>query len=280
MKKSVLSQISLLSKGQRRFLIGLALIILVPFILMTGLQFHNAMALARISTDLESREDAWKTRAFELSSNVDIESLKDPANQFAYTLLKKHGELVPERRIVVTVEVPLYDPERVKKGTENEEEAVAKAASRIQTLAQDECRLALRALAFSCMVMNSTGRQTSVESYGYQFQLAFQERNSFGKRDPKIRYSVSVTRAQPSASLFRQRVFFEKSARLRERIYEDIADTCASVRKQAGNCSITGLSIASRLDRGTPMARLSASASYASLVESSSPALATMNAQQ
>ncbi len=44
------------------------------------------------------------------------------------------------------------------------------------------------------------------------------------------------------------------------------ADACKEIRKRQGNCSITALSVASKLDPGTPMARLAASAAYASLV--------------
>jgi hypothetical protein len=64
----------------------------------------------------------------------------------------------------------------------------------------------------------------------------------------------------------RKRFYFAEADRQRQKIYAAAAGACREIRKREGNCSITALSVASRLDPGTPMARLAASAAYASLV--------------
>lgn len=141
-------------------------------------------------------------------------------------------------------------------------------------MGEKECALLIGTLASQCTVMSTTGRPVGTQAYEYQMQLAFAEKNAFGKTDAAKSYEFIVSRSSPGKAATRQRIYYEKSARERQRIYEDVADTCAAIRKKSGNCSVTALSIASKLDRGTPMARLSASAAYASLVTASELAAA------
>jgi hypothetical protein len=123
--------------------------------------------------------------------------------------------------------------------------------------------------------MAATGRALGQKAYEYQLQLAFTEKNALGDPDPVKSYEFIVSRSSPGRAATGQRVFFEKSAKQRRRIYEDVADTCTAIRKKSGNCSVTGLSLSSRLDRGTPMVRIAASAAYASLVTASELAATT-----
>ena len=97
-------------------------------------------------------------------------------------------------------------------------------------------------------------------------ELTIVRANPLGTVDPRASYEFLVTKSSPGRTATMSRVYFEKAAARRKRIYQDVADTCAAIRKKSGNCSVTTLSVASRLDRGTPMARLSAAAAYASLV--------------
>lgn len=117
--------------------------------------------------------------------------------------------------------------------------------------------------------MSATGRPIGDNAYEYQVQLAFSEKNPLGAVDPRASYEFLVTRSSPGGAATMSRVYFERAAALRKRIYQDVADTCAAIRRKSGNCSVTTLSVASKLDRGTPMVRLSASAAYASLVPAS-----------
>ena len=117
--------------------------------------------------------------------------------------------------------------------------------------------------------MSATGRAVGDNAYEYQLQLAYSEKSPLGAVDPKTFYDFLVTRSSPGKTATQTRVYFAKSAALRKRIYQDVADTCAAIRKKSGNCSVTTLSVASKLDRGTPMVRLSASAAYANLSPSS-----------
>ena len=264
-----------LSKGQQRFLIALCVLVVIPFTTLVGLQIYNATNLAILGSDIAARESAWKAESFALNNKVDPESLKSAASQHAYRLLSSHGELVPERRVVVTVQVPLDDMKKKKGKTVSTDELLNQAAEKIQTMGEDECALMIGTLASQCTVMAATGRPLGDIGYEYQLQLAFAEIHPFGKSDPATRYEFIMSRSSPGKAATNERIYFEKSASQRRRIYEDVADTCQVIREKSGNCSVTALSIASRLDRGTPMARLSASAAYASLVKASELAAAT-----
>jgi hypothetical protein len=264
-----------LSKGQQRFLIALAVLVLLPFTTLTGLQIYNAVNLAMLGSDIAVRQNAWKAEAFELNAKVDPETLKSISNQHAYRLLANHGELVPERRVVVTVQVPLSDM-KIKKGQpKGADELLNQAAEKIQVMGENECALLIGTLASQCTVMAATGRPLGEVAYEYQLQLAFAEMRSLGKADASTQYEFILTRSSPGKAATNQRIYFEKSARQRQRIYQDVAETCEAIRRKSGNCSVTALSIASRLDRGTPMARLSASAAYASLVKASEQVAST-----
>jgi hypothetical protein len=272
--KRLFAYFSSLSKGQQRFLIALGVLVVIPFTTLIGLQIYNAANLAILGSDIAVRETAWKAQSFALNTKVDPESLKSVASQHAYRLLASHGEMVPERRVVVTVQVPLDDMRR-KKSQPNTGDLLNRAAEKIQAMGEDECMLMIGALASQCTVMAATGRPLGDTAYEYQLQLAFTEIRPFGKSDPAIRYEFIMSRSSPGRAATSDRIYFEKSASQRRRIYEDVADTCEAIRQKSGNCSVTALSIASRLDRGTPMVRLSASAAYASLVKASELATST-----
>jgi hypothetical protein len=273
--KSLFAYFASLSKGQQRFLTALGVLVIIPFITLMGLQIYNAANLAVLGNDIAVRENAWKAQSFALNTRVDPESLKSVASQHAYRLLASHGEMVPERRVVVTVQVPLDDMRKKRSQAADTGDLLNQAAEKIQTMGEDECTLMMGALASQCTVMAATGRPLGDTAYEYQLQLAFTEIHPFGKSDPATRYEFVMSRSSPGRAATSERIYFEKSASQRRRIYEDVADTCAAIRRKTGNCSVTALSIASRLDRGTPMARLSASAAYASLVKAPELAAST-----
>lgn len=268
--KKIFAYFASLSRGQQWFLIALGILVVLPFTALVGLQVYNAANLAILSNDIAVRENAWKAEALALNAKVDPESLKSVASQHAYRLVSSHDELVPERRVVVTIQVPLGDMKKKKNGEAvREDELLNEAAEKIQAMGEEECTLLIGTLASQCTVMAATGRALGSVGYEYQLQLAFAENHAFGKTDPATKYEFIVTRSSPGKAATNQRIYFEKSASQRRRIYDDVAETCQAIRRKAGNCSVTALSIASRLDRGTPMARLSASAAYASLVKAS-----------
>jgi hypothetical protein len=267
--KSLFKYFASLSKGQQMFLIALAVLVVIPFTTLVGLQIYNAANLAILGNDIAARESAWKADSFALNNKVDPESLKSVASQHAYRLLSSHSELVPERRVVVTVQMPLDAMKQKKNRKFSIDELLNQAAGKIQSMGEDECALMIGTLASQCTVMAATGRPLGDTGYEYQLQLAFAEIHPFGKSDPAQRYEFIMTRSSPGKAATNERIYFAKSASQRRRIYEDVADTCQAIREKSGNCSVTALSIASRLDRGTPMARLSASAAYASLVKAS-----------
>ena len=185
--RKLMSIWGVLPRGQQLFLVLLATFIVIPFVVLLFLQVYNAYQLTRLGNDISVKQDEWKYRAASLNANVVPESLKSPANQFAYQLLEAHGDMVAERRLVVTIQQPLGERKLKSGKILTEEELLGAATDRIQ----------------------------------------------------------------------------------------DVADTCAAIRKKAGNCSVTSLSVASKLDRGTPMVRLAASAAYANLVPASDITAAT-----
>lgn len=258
-----------LPRGQQLFLVLLATFIVIPFVMLLFLQVYNAYRLAQLGSDISVKQDEWKIRAASLNANIVPESLKSPGNQFAYQLLEAHDDLVAERRLVVTIQQPLGERKQKSGKILTEEDLLNAATDRIQEIGESECTALRETLAAECAVMSATGRQIGDNAYEYQLQLAFSEKNPLGAIDPKASYEFLVTRSSPGKTATLSRVYFEKSAALRKRVYKDVADTCATIRKKSGNCSVTTLSIASKLDRGTPMVRLSASAAYASLVTSS-----------
>jgi hypothetical protein len=269
MMRELIQIFLMIPRGQRIFLGVLALLIAVPFSLLIGLQVYNAANLAVLGGDISVRENAWKAEAHELNAQIDPESLKSPANQFAYRLLANHSELVPERRIIVTVQVPLGDMKISKAQEIPFDDLVNKASGEVQERGEKECGLILGTLASKCTVMSAIGRPVGTKAYEYQMQLAFAEIKPFGKVERKKTYEFIVTRSSPGRAATQARIYFDKSDRMRERIYSDVADTCAAIREKSGNCSVTEVSIASKIDRGTPMVRLSASAAYASLATAS-----------
>lgn len=257
---------SVLPRGQQLFLVLLATFIVIPFVALLFLQVYNAYTLTQLGNDISVKQNEWRYRAARLNANVLPESLKSPANQFAYQLLEVHDNMVAERRLVVTIQQPLGETRKKSGKIVTEDELLNAANDRIQEIGETECLALMETLAGQCTVMSATGRAIGDNAYEYQLQLAFAEKNPLGMVDPKASYEFLVTKSSPGKTATMSRVFFEKSAALRKRIYKDVAATCAATRAKSGNCSITGLSIASKLDRGTPMVRLSASAAYASLV--------------
>lgn len=260
---------AVLPKGQQLFLVALATFIVIPFVVLLFLQIYNAYNLTQLGNDIAVKENEWKIQAAKLNANVDPESLKSPSNQFAYRLLEAHDHMVAERRIVVTIQQPLGEL-KLKSGKILTEDALVNAASeRTHEIGERECAAMMATLAGQCTVMSATGRALGSTAYEYQVQLAFTEKEKLGLVDPAMSYEFLVTKSSPGKAATSSRVYFEKAAGLRQRIYEDVADTCAAIRKKSGNCSVTSLSVASKLDRGTPMVRVSASAAYASLVQAS-----------
>ncbi|MDO6963729.1 hypothetical protein [Rhizobium alvei] len=264
--KSWFSHFQALSKGQRAFLIALGVLVLLPFTVLTLLQTYSAANLAILSTKAVASERTWKDEAETLASDVDPASLATASQRYAYRLMMGHAAIMPERLAVISIEVPLGDM-RAKKKALSPEALIDLAASRTQSLAEEECQRLLETLAADCAIMSAMGRPSGSQSYEYQFQLAFAEKAAFGATPPG-RQTFVITKASPGRAAIGQRLYFERTGLQRDRIYRDIAATCMRIRKDAGNCSIANLSIAGRLDRGTPMIRLSASATYGSLVAS------------
>ena len=267
--RKLMSIWTVLPKGQQLFLVALATFIVIPFVILLFLQIYNAYNLAQLGNHISVKQNEWKTRAARLNANVDPESLKSAASQFAYQLLEVHGNMVAERRVVVTIQQPLGEKKQKSGKMVTDDELLNAASEKIQEMGKRECAAMMATIAGQCTVMSATGRALGSNAYEYQLQLAFAEKNALGTVDPARSYEFFVTRASPGKAATASRVYFEKAAGLRRRIYQEVADTCAAMRKKSGNCSVTALSVASKLDRGTPMVRLSASAAYASLVQSS-----------
>jgi len=225
--KKLFAYFASLSKGQQRFLIALGVLVIIPFTTLIGLQIYNAANLAILSSDIAVRENAWKAESFALNTMVDPESLKSVSNQYAYQLLAKHAEMVPERRVVVTVQVPLDDM-RKKNKTVSTDDLLNQAAEKIQSMGENECAMMIGSLASHCTVMSATGRPLGDTAYEYQMQLAFAEIHPFGKSDPATRYEFIMTRSSPGKAATNDRIYFEKSASQRRRIYQDVADTCGN----------------------------------------------------
>lgn len=257
---------SVLPKGQQLFLVLLATFIVIPFVVLLFLQIYNAYNLTQLGNDITAKQNAWKQRAASLNANVLPEGLKSPANQFAYQLLEVHSTLVAERRLVVTIQQPLGEKKSKSGKIVGEDELLADANDKIAEMGEGECRALMESLAGQCTVMSATGRAIGNNAFEYQIQLAFAEKNPLGPVDPQAPYEFLVTKSSPGKTATMSRVYFEKAADMRKRIYRDVADTCIAIRKKSGTCSVTALSVASKLDRGTPMVRLAASAAYASLV--------------
>lgn len=260
---------NILPRGQQLFLVLLATFIVIPFVVLLFLQVYNAYTLTQLGNDISVKQDEWKHRAARLNAQVTPESLKSPASQFAYQLFEAHADLVAERRLVVTIQQPLGETKLRSGKRVTEAELLDTATSRIQDVGEAECHALLETLAGQCHVMSATGRAIGDNAYEYQLQLAFSEKKALGAIDPEAVLDFHVTKSSPGQAATMSRVFFEKSAALRKRIYLDVAGTCAAIRTRSGNCSVTALSVASKLDRGTPMVRLAASAAYASLVPAS-----------
>jgi hypothetical protein len=255
-----------LPRGQQLFLVLLATFIVIPFVVLLFLQVYNAYTLAQLGNDISVKQDEWKRQAARLNAHVVPESLKSPASRFAYQLLEAHDDMVAERRVVVTIQEPLGERKLKSGKVLSEEEQLNAAADAVAGIGESECRALLDTLARGCTVMSATGRAIGDNAYEYQLQLAFAEKDPLGRIDPAASYEFLVTKSSPGQGATRSRIYFGKAATLRKRIYQDVASTCAAMRKASGNCSVTTLSVASKLDRGTPMVRLSASAAYASLV--------------
>jgi hypothetical protein len=257
---------SVLPRGQQLFLVLLATFIVIPFVVLLFLQIYNAYNLTQLGNDMSVKQNEWKHRAASLNANVVPESLKSPASQFAYQLLEVHPNLVAERRLVVTIQQPLGETRSKSGKILSADDMLGAANEKIADMGEAECRMLMEALAGQCTVMSVTGRAIGENAFEYQIQLAFAEKNPLGPIDPASTYEFLVTKSSPGKTATMSRVYFEKAADLRKRIYRDVADTCIAIRKKSGTCSVTSLSVASKLDRGTPMVRLSASAAYASLV--------------
>jgi hypothetical protein len=172
--KKFFAQFAALSTGQKWFMAVLGVFVVVPFTSLIGLQLYNAANLAVLGNDIAFRENAWKAEAHALNANVDPESLKSVSSQHAYRLLSAHAELVPERRVVVTIQVPLDD---MRKNAKNAAASVGnlldEAAAKTQGMGEDECALLIGSLASQCTVMAATGRSLGDTGYEYQLQLAF-----------------------------------------------------------------------------------------------------------
>lgn len=265
----------IMPRGQQLFLVLLATFIVIPFVVLLFLQVYNAYNLTQLGNDMSVKQNAWKHRAASLNANVVPENLKSSANQFAYRLLEAHSTLVAERRLVVTIQQPLAEIRSKSGKMLTQDEVLGAANDRIAELGDAECAMLMATLARECAVMSVTGRVIGESAYEYQMQLAFAEKSPLGPVDPKAAYEFLVTKSSPGKSATLSRVYFEKATELRKEIYRDVADTCAKIRKSSGTCSVTSLSVASKLDRGTPMVRLAASAAYASLVPAGDVTAAT-----
>lgn len=267
--RKLMSIWAVMPKGQQLFLVALATFIVIPFVVLLFLQIYNAYNLTRLGNDIAVKENEWKLRAARLNARVDPESLKSPSNQLAYSLLEAHDDMVAERRAIVTFQVPLGENRQKSGKVVTDDELLNGASGKVHEMGENECAALMATLAAKCTVMSATGRPIGTNAFEYQVQLAFVEKNALGAVDPAGTYEFIVTKSSPGKAVTASRVYFGKTAALRQRIYKDVADTCAAIRKKSGNCSVTSLSVASKLDRGTPMARLSASAAYASLVTAS-----------
>lgn len=130
--RKLMSVWSVLPKGQQLFLVLLATFIVIPFVVLLFLQVYNAYTLTRLGNDIAVKQNEWKFRAARLNANVVPESLKSPANQFAYQLLEAHSDMVAERRLVVTIQQPLGERKQKSGKVLSEEDLLAAATERIQ----------------------------------------------------------------------------------------------------------------------------------------------------
>ncbi len=264
----LLPDFSTLTIGQRKTAKIYGALFFTPFLILMLIQIYNALLLAHVGSDVAYVQNVWKSEARALSDQVEPASLKSAQARNAYGLVVAHDEMLPERNVTLTLEIPLTEMRNLKNRPDRPlEELESEAAAQTQEIALNECAVLRQQLASDCVVISANGRSIGQQNFQYQLQLAFVEATPFGKTNQTDTYDLVVSKLLAGKAATGRKVYFKKSGAQRKKIYAAIAETCKSMRKKVGNCSVTGISLSSILEPGLPMVRLAASATFASLVK-------------
>jgi hypothetical protein len=263
----LLPDFSTMSRGQKKTASLFAALFFVPFLILMGIQIYNALLLSNVGSDIAYAQNVWRAEAKALSDQVEPASLKSPQARNAFQLVEQQQSLIPERQLNLTMEVPLKDMRNLKNQVNVPLEDLENGAmAATQSLAVEECERLKTSLAADCAVISANGRLIGENAFQYQIQLAYVERDKFGKTNETDRYDFIASRMVVGKNATANRAYFARSAEIRGKIYQDIAKTCRTMRKDVGTCSVTAISLASKLEPGLPMVRLAASATFASMI--------------
>jgi len=257
---------STMTRGQKRSAMGIGVLFFGPFLILMGIQIYNAILLSSVGADVATAQNAWKAEAFALSEQVEPASLKSGPARSAFKLVEQQSKLLPERQLTLTLDVTLGDMRQIQKPSPSMiENARNEAAAATQSVALQECDRLELSLAADCTVISASGQLIGDNAYQYQIRLAYVEKAAFGKTNKTDAYDFVVSKVPVESASDVGRIYVNRSAETREKVYADIASTCQLIRRDVGTCSVTGISLSARLEPGLPMVRMLASATYSSL---------------
>lgn len=253
--------------GQRWALIGFACLGALPIMTIVGVQAKESLGTTLVA------EAAAPSASAMLETRIEPYGLATPDNRMALNLLANHAAMNDERRVILSLDIPLDDMRAGAARTQKPlAQRVTEAIAATKDIAENECKRLVSVFASGCRVLSADGRQIDDRHFEYRIQLAFVEKAGLGKISPDGALVFGLDKRGIGGPEIGGRVGMARAGDLRSKIYATIARHCAEIRKTKSLCSVTAISLSSRLVADLPMVTVSTSASFATVTRAKNDA--------
>lgn len=214
-----------------------------------------------------------------LAGNVDITGIREggrkPDNSDGrlkqdYVLMAAHDRLLEYRTVSAAIAAPLSALLNTGEKAPDADVLDVFLAARSGKVAESECEIIAEAFAAECAVEHSSARKANLKDAYFLFdvRLSFREKATFGTFDPAGAHSFNAVAVDGIGETDKnsrgRKTAASGAAATRKDLYRVAARGCEEIRREFGNCSITGVSIAAQSHKDATL-WMTGSASYAYL---------------
>ena len=227
-------------------------IILIAILLIFGLPFLGTLAFnivaAGFAVKVAGNIIASEKKSNELNSSEFDGRKVVGVNKTGLYSLRHFSEIDDERTVQLNIQMDMSNIRGQNDNLPTSESATAAyVAARMPELALAECAMITAAFADKCVV-NHVSSRPSGRLHNVRMTLAFIQRDAFGSLPDRkeinyINLPMNLTPGERTA------ILPDAWTSARGKYYNEIANSCARVRKENGNCAIQSVSISSSPDR-------------------------------
>jgi len=249
----------------KAFYVGLGIVVAAPFLFQGGMSGFLIHSFSGVDVDNQVSGDT-SFMGVENIENTGADEWEKPG----YTYIRNWDEIDVGRKIEFGIPVDFKDLLKPGETQPKEDLKSIFVKARTKELGREECEFILKFLAKECVVKHvrvfkPRGEKKGREIYNVNYQLAFVQKNDFGRLNTNAQVTYEEIQFDLEKKLQSRAYTTKQVKKVRKNMLREVVRRCEKLRDLQGNCAITGFRMQMPLsigDRNDVYLRAAATLSY------------------